>query len=161
MQDCDLKFSSLIIKRDFININLIKILVFCGNKNYKKMKKIIIFTALLVSTTMTYAQNKNARATMEVDGVCLMCKARIEKASLNTKGVKSAIWNVKTHELKLIYDERKTNLDSIQSKILAVGHDTKNAKATDEAYATVHPCCKYRDRAIVDDHMEDEGDKHE
>lgn len=115
------------------------------------MKKLIIVLTVLITTT-SFAQNKNARASMEVDGVCLMCKTRIEKASLNTKGVKSAVWNVKTHELKLIYDERKTNLDSIQSKILAVGHDVKDMKATDEAYATVHPCCKYRDDEVLDEH---------
>ena len=84
-----------------------------------------------------------------------MCKDRIEKAAIRTKGVKSAIWNVKTHELKLIYDERKTNLETIKKSIVAVGHDTKDIKATDEAYASVHPCCKYRDEAVVDDHQND------
>jgi copper chaperone CopZ len=115
------------------------------------MKKIILVLALLV-TTVTFAQNKNERASIEVDGVCLMCKDRIEKAAIRTKGVKSAIWNVDTHELKLIFDARKTNLDSISKKIASVGHDTKIIKATEEAYNTVHPCCKYRDEEIVGDH---------
>ena len=118
------------------------------------MKK-IAFVLLLLVTTITFAQNKNAKASIEVDGVCLMCKDRIEKAAIRTKGVKSAIWNVKTHELKLIYDERKTNLETIKKSIVAVGHDTKDIKATDEAYASVHPCCKYRDEAVVDDHQND------
>lgn len=103
-------------------------------------------------TSLSFAQNKNAKATIEVDGVCLMCKDRIEKAAIRTKGVKSAIWNVETHELKLIYDERKTDLDTISKSIAAVGHDTKTIKATDEAYNAVHPCCKYRDEAVQDDH---------
>ena len=115
------------------------------------MKQIILVAVLLVST-ITFAQNKNARASLEVDGVCMMCKQRIEKASLKTKGVKSADWNVKTHELKLIFDERKTNLETIEEKIASVGHDTKRLKATDEAYAAVHPCCKYRDEEIIDNH---------
>ena len=115
------------------------------------MKKILIIVAVLM-TTLTFAQNKNAKASLEVDGVCLMCKTRIEKASLNTKGVKSAVWNVETHELSLIYDERKTDLASISENIVAVGHDTKELKATDEAYSTVHPCCRYRDDKVVDDH---------
>ncbi|OUS03366.1 ATPase [Flavobacteriales bacterium 33_180_T64] len=115
------------------------------------MKKIIITLAILV-TTVTFAQNKNAKASIEVDGVCLMCKERIEKAAIRTKGVKSAIWNVKTHELKLIFDERKTNLEAIAKKIVAVGHDTKELKATEAAYATVHPCCKYRDEEVKEEH---------
>jgi len=117
------------------------------------MKKVITIITVLIAT-FSFAQNKNARASMEVDGVCMMCKARIEKAAIKTKGVKSAVWNVETHQLNLIYDGRKTNLDSIQSNVVAVGHDTKTLKATDEAYASVHPCCMYRDNDVKDDHKE-------
>jgi len=116
------------------------------------MKKVLIMTIVMLVSFASFAQNKNAKASIEVDGVCLMCKERIEKAAIRTKGVKSAVWNVKTHELKLIYDARKTNLDSITQKIVAVGHDTKKIKATDEAYNSVHPCCKYRDEEVKEDH---------
>jgi mercuric ion binding protein len=118
------------------------------------MKNLLV-TFVLLFTLTSFAQNKNERASLEVDGVCLMCKKRIEKASLNTKGVKSAIWNVESHELKLIFDERKTNLETIQKSIVAVGHDTKTLKATDEAYETVHPCCKYRDEEVQEDHKKE------
>ena len=117
------------------------------------MKKIFIVLFLLIGTTV-FAQNKNARAALEVDGVCLMCKDRIEKACIKTKGVKSAVWNVDTHELKLIYDERKTNLDIIKQNIVAVGHDTKTLKASDEAYNSLHHCCKYREEKVKEDHKE-------
>jgi mercuric ion binding protein len=120
------------------------------------MKKLSLITMLLIGI-VTFAQSKNEKASLEVDGVCLMCKSRIEKACLNTKGVKSAVWDVKTHELKLIFDGRKTNVKTIQSNIVAVGHDTKGLKATDKAYATVHPCCQYRDDDIKDDHKGDDG----
>lgn len=118
------------------------------------MKNILVLVMLFLSVT-AFAQNKNAKASLEVDGVCMMCKERIEKASIRTKGVKSAVWNVKTHELRLIYDERKTDLETIQKKIIAVGHDTKEMTATDEAYASVHPCCKYRDEDVKADHEDD------
>ncbi len=104
------------------------------------------------------AQNKNAKATIEVDGVCMMCKDRIEKASLKTKGVKSAVWNIDSHMLSLIFDERKTDLDIIQENIAAVGHDTKKVIATEEAYNSVHECCRYRDESLKKDHnMKDGG----
>ena len=115
------------------------------------MKQIICIVLILAGSTLV-AQNKNAKGSMEVDGVCMMCKSRIEKACLNTKGVKYAQWNVDTHQLSVIYDERKTNLEAIESRILAAGHDTKNAKATDEAYAKVHDCCKYREQVVHDAH---------
>ena len=115
------------------------------------MKNII--TVIILSFGMfVFSQNKNAKASMEVDGVCMMCKERIEKAAIRTKGVKSAVWSVDTHELKLIYDERKTNLKTIAQKLADVGHDTKEIKATEEAYNSVHPCCKYRDKYVVRDH---------
>jgi cation transport ATPase len=86
-----------------------------------------------------------------------MCKERIEKAAIRTKGVKSAVWSIQTHELSLIYDARKTNIDSISNNIAAVGHDTKVIKATEEAYLSVDKCCRYRDEQVVKDH---ELDKH-
>jgi cation transport ATPase len=116
------------------------------------MKRILTVTLVMLFSLTTFAQNKNAKASLEVDGVCLMCKERIEKAAIRTKGVKSAVWNVETHELKLIYDERKTNLDTITKQIVAVGHDTKELKATEEAYNSVHACCRYRDEDVQLDH---------
>jgi len=102
-------------------------------------------------------KNKNAKISFEVDGICGMCKKRIETATLKSKGVKFAIWSIETHQLNLIMDERKTDIKTIQRNILEVGHDiigfqNKKLKATEEAYNSVHPCCKYRDEEIILDH---------
>ena len=115
------------------------------------MKKLLAIAILFIGLT-AYSQNKNAKASFEVDGVCLMCKERIEKAAIKTKGVKSAVWNVDTHELKLIFDDRKTNAETIQKSIADVGHDTPEFSASEEAYNSVDPCCKYRDEQVVKDH---------
>lgn len=115
------------------------------------MKKLTLILLMFAAVGLQ-AQNKNARASIEVDGVCGMCKVRIEKAALNTKGVKSAVWSIESHMLSLIYDERKTNLDTIHNKIASVGHDTKKVTATKEAYLSVHECCRYRDEEVIDDH---------
>jgi mercuric ion binding protein len=115
------------------------------------MKKTITLIVLFMGIVV-FSQNKNEKAVLEVDGICGMCKVRIEKAAIKTKGVKSAVWSIETHKLKLIYDGRKTNLDSISKKIASVGHDTKKIKATEEAYQSVDPCCKYRDEDVVKAH---------
>ncbi|WP_372766877.1 heavy-metal-associated domain-containing protein [Lutibacter sp.] len=115
------------------------------------MKKILVVLIFLVGT-VGFSQNKNAKLSLEVDGVCEMCKKRIETACIKTKGVKSAVWNVKTHELKVVYDENKTNLNTIKKSIVAVGHDTVGMKASDEAYNKLHGCCKYRDEIVRNDH---------
>lgn len=115
------------------------------------MKKIVVIVVFLIGI-VGFAQNKNAKESLVVDGVCEMCKKRIETACIKIKGVKSAVWNVQTHELKLVYNENKTNLESIKKSIAAVGHDTKDMKATDEAYDKLHGCCKYRDENVRDAH---------
>ena len=116
------------------------------------MKTILLTVTMLFIGTLSYGQNKNMKASIEVDGVCMMCKKRIEKASLKTKGVKFATWNVDTHELKLIFDENKTSLNQIASNVTDVGHDTKSFIASKEAYESLDPCCKYRDEDVVEDH---------
>ena len=118
------------------------------------MKRAILGLIIMLLTTVSFAQEKNKKMSFEVDGKCEMCKARIEKAALGVKGVKYALWDIPSHELSLIIDERKTDPMKIKTALVAVGHDTKELKATDDAYDSVHPCCKYRD----DD--TDDSDKH-
>jgi copper chaperone CopZ len=122
------------------------------------MKKLTLIFSLFLICFSTQAQskkikkNKNAKVVVEVDGICGMCKKRIETAALKTKGVKFAAWSVETHQLSLILDERKTTLKTVQKNVAEVGHDSKGVKATEKAYNSVHPCCKYRDEEIVLDH---------
>ncbi len=121
------------------------------------MKNLVIVLLMIVSIG-SVAQNKNARAVIDVDGVCMMCKVRIEKAAVKAIGVKSAIWSIETHELSLIYNQKKTDLTQIQKSIAAVGHDTPDFTATDKAYNAIDMCCKYRDPEVLKDHGI-EGDK--
>ncbi len=116
------------------------------------MKRVVLLLMLGFFTMTSFAQEKNKKLTMEVDGKCDMCKTRIEKAALGVKGVKFAMWDIPSHELSLIIDERKTDPMKVKTALVAVGHDTKELKATDEAYGGVHPCCKYRE-----DNSDDSG----
>ena len=85
------------------------------------MKKLFLFTIVLFSTVVVYGQKTTAKANVEVDGVCGMCKARIEKAAIKTKGVKTANWDIGSHQLSLVYNEKKTDLKTIQQNIANVG----------------------------------------
>lgn len=117
--------------------------------------KNVLLVLMLVFGASVFGQNKNAKAIIAVDGVCMMCKDRIEKASIKTKGVKSAVWNLDTKELRVIYNEEKTTLATINESIAAVGHDTEQIKASQKAYQSVHPCCKYRDQDMQKEHNMD------
>jgi len=123
------------------------------------MKKIFITLVVVLATLTANAQNKNAKTKIEVDGVCGMCKVRIEKAALDTKGVKSAVWDLETHALSLIFDERKTNVQKICQSVADAGHDTRMITATDEAYNSVHDCCRYRDEEVKEEHENEKKKK--
>ena len=116
------------------------------------MKKIMVIVLVVFSASIMQAQDKNKKISFEVDGVCEMCKKRIEKAAVGVKGVKYAVWDMQSHELSLIYDERKTDPMQIKTAIVLVGHDTKELKASEEAYNKVHPCCRYREKINESDH---------
>lgn len=105
---------------------------------------VLILICLLVSS-IGFAQDKNKKVVLDVNGKCLMCKARIEKAALAVPGVKYASWDIPTHQLSVVMDERKTNSMVVKTALVEAGHDTKELKASQEAYDKIHPCCKYRE----------------
>lgn len=121
------------------------------------MKKIIFLGVLLLSM-VTYAQKKNSKFEIEVDGVCNSCKARIEKAALGVKGVKMAQWDTASHLLFFIFDERKTQPIQIQKAIAKKGHDNRlpdgkqEIIATDQDYEAIADCCHYRDEKTTNHH---------
>ena len=110
------------------------------------MKNILFGMLLLMVTFSAQAQeqkNKNAKFTTEVNGSCELCKKRIEKAAFSVSGVKSAVWDIDTHQLNLILNEEKTTLLDVKKAVAKVGQDTDDVKATDEEYDNLHGCCKY------------------
>ena len=77
-----------------------------------------------------------------------MCKKSIEKAATKA-GASFASWDADTKELTVKYNSSSSNAAKIQKEIAAVGYDTQDMKATDEAYNKLHGCCKY-ERASSD-----------
>lgn len=105
---------------------------------------IIIFIAIIgMSAQAQEKKNKNAKYTVEVNGNCEQCKKRIEKAAYSVDGVKSANWDIESHKLNLIVNEEKTSLTAVKKAVANVGHDTEEAKASDESYSKLHTCCQY------------------
>lgn len=95
----------------------------------------------------TFGQTKPAKIDtvyFSVEGVCGMCKDRIENAAL-IKGVKKVEWNVQTGQLMAIYSPRKTDQLNIEQAIAERGHDTENVPSDPKAYAKLPACCAYKD----------------
>ena len=115
-----------------------------------KMKNLFIIIFLL-SFSLAFSQTKTD--TFFVDGVCGMCKERIENSCIKVKGIKSVKWNIDSRMLSIIYNEKKINLPDIHKFVASIGHDTKIEKAPKEIYNSLEMCCKYRDPQVVKDHQ--------
>lgn len=89
------------------------------------------------------AQSTLNTDTLKVSGNCESCKKRIEGAALKTKGVKTAVWDVKTDILTVSYDAAKTSLTAVGENIAKAGYDNGIAKSADNAYNKLPACCKY------------------
>ncbi|WP_236614009.1 heavy-metal-associated domain-containing protein [Nafulsella turpanensis] len=94
------------------------------------------------NASMEFSQTV-ATTTFQVSGKCGMCKNRIESAVKELKGIEAANWDVETKALTVKYDATKVKEADIHQKVADAGHDTQEAKATDEVYNSLPGCCKY------------------
>jgi len=103
---------------------------------------------LLFSSTLKAQSDKPVETNIKVNGVCGMCKARIESAAL-IKGVKFAEWDKTEQTLKVVYKPSKVSEIAIHEAVAAAGHDTQKSKAPEEVYNDLPGCCAYRDGVKV------------
>ncbi|WP_293873920.1 cation transporter [Flavobacterium sp.] len=105
------------------------------------LRMILLFVAL--STQAQEKKNKNAHYEFEVNGNCEQCQKRIQKAAFSVTGVKSAVWNIESHQLSVSINEEKCSLVDVKNAVAKVGHDTDEIKATNAVYDKLHACCQY------------------
>lgn len=106
----------------------------------KTFKIFSIIAIALLTAQFSFAQKTTEK--IPVSGNCGMCKSKIEKAA-KTAGASSASWDMDAKLLTVTYNQASTNAGRIQKGVAAVGYDTRDVKATDEAYDKLHGCCKY------------------
>lgn len=109
----------------------------------KKIIFIILISFVGITTQAQEKKNKNLKYTTEVNGNCEQCKKRIEKAAYGVPGVKTADWNIGTHQLYVILNEEKSSTTDLKKAVAKAGHDTDLIKSTDNDYENLHSCCKY------------------
>ncbi|MDR1632454.1 MAG: efflux RND transporter periplasmic adaptor subunit [Dysgonamonadaceae bacterium] len=88
--------------------------------------------------------HETARQDLRVEGLCEMCKDRIEKTARSIIGISSAVWDIKTKLLHLQYNSKLTSPDAVAKALAKAGHDTEKYKTNDEVYNALPACCKYR-----------------
>lgn len=112
--------------------------------------KNILFALIVLSYSSIFSQTQIE--TFFVDGVCEMCKDRIEKSCIKVEGIKMVNWNLDNRQIKVIYNKKKIDLPQIHSFIASIGHDTDMITASEKSYNSLDECCKYRDESIIIDH---------
>jgi hypothetical protein len=109
------------------------------------MKNALILGALLcVALFTSLGQDSDIRESrFRVDGLCGMCKTRIEK-TVKIDGVRKAQWSKTTRILTVSYQPSLITVDSLQHRLASVGHDTEQYTAADSVYSSLPGCCHYR-----------------
>jgi Cu(I)/Ag(I) efflux system membrane fusion protein len=90
------------------------------------------------------APSSGEQATFTVQGLCEMCKERIENAARKVNGVIFASWDMATRQLQLSYDPRRTSPAAVAQALAQAGHDTDTYQAAAATYNALPDCCKYR-----------------
>ena len=128
------------------------------------MKKLILIFSFFITIPLIYAQeirvisvadvsfptsgsymlqsDKIKKIKFQVNGVCEMCKNRIETA-LDVKGIRLADWNIKTKFCRVKFNSEIISENNIHQLIAKLGHDTSKYKAMDEDYNNLYYCCHY------------------
>lgn len=83
-----------------------------------------------------------SEAKIQTSAVCEMCKKTIEEGLIFEKGIKSVSLNLENFVLTVVYNPKKTDLESIKLKISELGYDADNVKANTKAFNNLHSCCK-------------------
>lgn len=82
---------------------------------------------------------------IRIEGLCEMCKTRIENTAREVRNVAAASWDAETKLLTIGYTN-PVNLDDLKKAIAKAGHDTDKFKASDDVYNSLPQCCRYRDK---------------
>ena len=76
------------------------------------------FDASAQSTDQKSKSSKYETVELKVKGVCGMCKSRIELATYDLKGVKSAKWDLETDVLTAVIQPSKVTREDIVAHIM-------------------------------------------
>jgi mercuric ion binding protein len=110
----------------------------------KHISLIIISLSIALNLFAQSPSKTPVTTTFWVAGVCGMCEKAIETA-MDTKGVLKADFDLSKNQLTITYKPSKISEAQIHSLLNEAGYDTEKSTCSEEQYARVHGCCKYRE----------------
>jgi len=117
-------------------------------KNLLKILLVLFVTGFSSSTVSAQQQKTVQTALIKTAIYCDHCKAcescghRLEKTLLKEKGVQMITLDDKAMTIKVVYNSKKTDLNTIRTAISKLGYDADNIKADVAAYDSLDGCCK-------------------
>lgn len=111
------------------------------------MKKVIVsFLILILPAFFLLGQNSNVKEIkIKTSAQCGMCKEAIEETLAFERGVRKSVLHMKTKEVTVEYDQRRTNPEKIRKAISKIGYDADDVAADKKAYEKLEACCKKPD----------------
>ncbi len=103
---------------------------------------LLTFVIVFSIQSESFAQKKKETIIIKTSAQCEMCEKRIEDAVLSVKGVSAADLNVKTSDLKVVFNNTKINADAIRQVVSKLGYDADSVKADHDAYHKLPTCCQ-------------------
>ena len=117
----------------------------------KTMKSFLFgFTIFLISFQAQAQAKKTEEIKIKTSSVCNMCKKTIEHAMAYEKGIKTAILDVDSQVLTVVFSSEKTNSDKVRKAVTMTGYDADAVPANARAYDKLEDCCK-KDKGIHKD----------
>lgn len=107
------------------------------------MRIYVILLAFLSLSVNTIAQEL-VEYSFQVQGMCGMCKDRIEQTAKELGHAATANWDVASKAFVVNIDESITSIDHVRNTLAKAGHDNGNFTAPQDVYDNLHECCKYR-----------------
>ncbi len=86
--------------------------------------------------------DKGMKLEIQTSAICEMCQYTIEKALAYEKGVKIAELNLDNKVVTVIYNDKKTDPETIRKRIALTGYHADTVARDAQAYENLPMCCQ-------------------
>ena len=106
------------------------------------MKHLIILFLITVLPFAGWSQATSDTVSIHTSAQCGTCKKKIEHDLAYVKGVKTAVLDLETKNVIVVYNPTKTTPEKIRQAISRSGYDADVVLADPKAYKELLECCK-------------------
>lgn len=112
------------------------------------LKSLLLFIGMIAFSNTAFAQKTIQTAVIKTVihcdhcNACETCGEKFNKTLLREKGIQMVELDEKEMTIKVVFNSKKTTLNSIKTAISKLGYDADEIKADPVAYEGLDNCCK-------------------